>query len=189
MVWELFDEDARRVIVLAQEKSSVSRHSQVGTSHLLYAILRQEESKAYQALKNSVKDIEALKSDLEQKLSEISSPEKASSNVLTGYAAFTIQRAIKLSISPFSENDFLKISQALGKFLGYHLSSRNRVSQEHLVLAMFEVNSELSDTKYDAARELLEKHTALFKYQGSLQRISDQERRDLFKGTIYKIPE
>jgi ATP-dependent Clp protease ATP-binding subunit ClpC len=49
-VFERFNEDARQVVVLAQDEARFLRHNYIGTEHLLLALLREEEGAAARAL-------------------------------------------------------------------------------------------------------------------------------------------
>lgn len=57
--FDQFDEDARRVLALAQEEAQRFQHNFMGTEHLLLGLIRLEESTAMQVLKRL--DIEPLK--------------------------------------------------------------------------------------------------------------------------------
>ena len=51
-LFERFSDDARRVVVLAQEEAQTLRHNYVGTEHLLLGLLRLEEGAAADVLRS-----------------------------------------------------------------------------------------------------------------------------------------
>jgi hypothetical protein len=63
-LFERFSDDARRVVVLAQEEAQSLRHNYVGTEHLLLGVLRLQEGAAADALRTLGVTHEAARSQV-----------------------------------------------------------------------------------------------------------------------------
>jgi Clp amino terminal domain, pathogenicity island component len=61
-----FDEDARQVIVLAQDESRALRHKYIGTEHILLGLLREEEGLAARTLASFEITLEAARAKVVQ---------------------------------------------------------------------------------------------------------------------------
>jgi ATP-dependent Clp protease ATP-binding subunit ClpC len=60
-VFERFNEQARQVVVLAQDEARALRHNYIGTEHLLLALLREEEGFAARVLESFEIDLEDVR--------------------------------------------------------------------------------------------------------------------------------
>ena len=59
--FERFNEDAKKSLTLAQEEAERSRHSYIGTEHLLLGLLRVEKGSAHRALTELGVDIHTVR--------------------------------------------------------------------------------------------------------------------------------
>jgi ATP-dependent Clp protease ATP-binding subunit ClpC len=65
-MFERFTDQARRVVVLAQEESRILNHNYIGTEHLLLGMLREGEGGAATALKAMGIGLEAVRQQVEE---------------------------------------------------------------------------------------------------------------------------
>jgi len=63
--FERFSERAKKVLTLAQEEAERSRHSYIGTEHLLLGLMREGEGIAHQVLRNLGVDISKVRQTVE----------------------------------------------------------------------------------------------------------------------------
>lgn len=156
-MWEPFTLSSRRGIILAQEQMMRLNHKAIGTGHLLWGILNfgldyermnykeDGESYGFRALESLV-DVQSLMRDLEDRLSQITvESENVNDPVFTPSSKRTIELA-------FSEVRSL---------------AHNYIGTEHLIAGLFRTDD---TSKYDVAREILERHTALDIYRARMIR-------------------
>src|ERR1700736_5336016 len=65
-MFERFTEEARQVVVLAQEESRTLRHNYIGTEHILLGLLRVEDELASPALASLCVTVEEVRSQVVQ---------------------------------------------------------------------------------------------------------------------------
>jgi ATP-dependent Clp protease ATP-binding subunit ClpA len=63
-VFERFDEDARQVVVLAQDEARALKHNYIGTEHLLLGLLREDRGVAAQTLEAFDITVEEVRADI-----------------------------------------------------------------------------------------------------------------------------
>jgi hypothetical protein len=65
-VFERFTDQARRVVVLAQEEARLLNHSYIGTEHLLLGLIRTDEGVAAEALQSLGVTLELVRAQVEE---------------------------------------------------------------------------------------------------------------------------
>jgi ATP-dependent Clp protease ATP-binding subunit ClpA len=65
-MFERFTDQARRVVVLAQEEARMLNHNYIGTEHLLLGLIHEEEGAAAKALESLGIQLEAVRQQVEQ---------------------------------------------------------------------------------------------------------------------------
>jgi ATP-dependent Clp protease ATP-binding subunit ClpC len=63
--------NAKRVLVYAAEESKLLHHSYIGTEHLLIGLLRQEDTIAFEILKNMGFSVNSMREELKQRTDEM----------------------------------------------------------------------------------------------------------------------
>src|ERR671923_2391275 len=65
-MFERFDEQARRVVVLAQEEARMLNHNYIGTEHILLGLLHEKQSVAGRALESLGIGLDAVRQQIEE---------------------------------------------------------------------------------------------------------------------------
>jgi Clp amino terminal domain, pathogenicity island component/UvrB/uvrC motif len=116
-VFERFTEQARQVVVLAQEEARMLNHNYIGTEHLLLGLLREEESLAARVL-------ESLEITLEWARAQVTRLVGSSEEVTSGEIPFTPRAKKVLELA-------LREALSLG---------HNYIGPEHILLGVVREN-------------------------------------------------
>jgi ATP-dependent Clp protease ATP-binding subunit ClpC len=112
-VFERFTDDARRVVVIAQEEARLLQHDYIGTEHILLGLIREGESAGARALASLGVSLPAARSEVERMIGQRESPP-------TGHIPFTPRAKKVLELS-------LREALALG---------HNYIGGEHILLGL-----------------------------------------------------
>lgn len=160
---ELFTESARTIIVEALKIAESFNNQFMTTGHLLYVILKQQDSVAYKSLKESGPDqsginIDLLLNGLEQKLLELP------------------KRSLDSDPVYFTESTKLAIQ---GAFL--YSRQSNQIQGEHLLASLFENYNRITRDSDDIACSFLQR-LELLNYKDKYDLVPDRilKRLDIF---------
>ena len=120
-MFERFNDEARRAVVLAQEEASQSGHDYIDSSHLLLGILRQEDSTAFNILKDLKVDIAVLIDEVQDN--------KGNKNAKEGHI-------------PFTPGAKKVLERALREALGL---SQSYIGSEHILLGVIFENEQVRE--------------------------------------------
>jgi ATP-dependent Clp protease ATP-binding subunit ClpA len=92
-VFERFSDDARRVVVLAQEEARMLNHNYIGTEHILLGLMHEGEGVGAKALESLGISLEAVRSQVEEIIGR-------GESVPTGHIPFTprAKKVLELSL-------------------------------------------------------------------------------------------
>jgi ATP-dependent Clp protease ATP-binding subunit ClpC len=141
-MFERFTENARQVLVAAQDESRALRHNYIGTEHLLLGLLRDEEGIATRVLHLFDLTVEDVRAEIRRVVGE-------GDEVVTGQIPFTprAKRVLELSLR-----------EALSR-------GSNDIGTEHILLAIVAENEGVAARillDFDIEAEMLGREVLLF---------------------------
>jgi ATP-dependent Clp protease ATP-binding subunit ClpC len=128
-MFQRFSDQARRVVVLAQEEARMLNHDSIGTEHILLGLIREDEGTAAQVLQSLGLDLEAVR----QQVAEIVGQDKQGQDKQgqdtqgeSGHIPFTSRAKKVLELS---------LREALQR-------GANHIGTEHLLLGLIRVGDD-----------------------------------------------
>lgn len=91
-MFERFTEQARQVVVLAQEEAGLLHHNYIGSEHILLGLAREDEGVAARVLLDSGVDAETLRNEVIRTLSGSSGSPETRVRARAGVSAWVTQR-------------------------------------------------------------------------------------------------
>ncbi|MCM6774038.1 hypothetical protein NDR87_11195 [Nocardia sp. CDC159] len=114
-MFERFTDQARRIVILAQEEARARGHDYIGTEHLLLGVLYDENSVAVRALRSCGIEPERIRADVAEQVGSVDSDDASA-----GHIPFTAHAKSVLELS-------LREAMALG---------HSHIGTEHILLAL-----------------------------------------------------
>jgi ATP-dependent Clp protease ATP-binding subunit ClpC len=147
-MFERFTDDARRVVVHAQEEARSLHHSYIGTEHILLGLLRGDDGPASRTLSGLDVSLTAVREDVESMIGRGASPS-------TGHVPFTPRAKRVLELA-------LRESTKLGQ---------GQIGPEHILLGLVRQGE-------GVGVEILDKHAALIHVRPTLvEKLAESSER------------